>query len=55
LDGKRLKNATEIMTPNFSNQSPFYDATRHAVRFWRHDSAMEASSFVNADALTTGR
>jgi hypothetical protein len=39
------------MTLNFPNQSRFYDATRHAVRFWGHDSAMEASFFVNADAL----
>jgi Protein of unknown function (DUF1488) len=39
------------MTLNFPNQSRFYDATRHAVRFWGHDCAMEASFFVNADAL----
>jgi hypothetical protein len=39
------------MALNFPNQSRFYDATRRAVRFWGHDSAMEASFFVNADAL----
>jgi hypothetical protein len=39
------------MTLSFPNQSRFYDATRHAVRFWGHDSAMEASFFVEADAL----
>ena len=40
------------MTLSFPNQSRFYDATRVAVRFWGHDSAMEASFFVNAEALT---
>jgi len=35
----------------FPNESRFYDATRRAVRFWGHDSAMEASFFVNDDAL----
>ena len=39
------------MTLSFPNQSRAYDATRHAVRFWGHDSAMEASFFINADAL----
>ncbi len=48
---RRLKNAIEPMPLNFPNQSRFYDATRRAVRFWGHDSAMEASFFVNADAL----
>jgi len=36
---------------NFPNQSRAYDATRRAVRFWGHDSAMEASFFVTEDAL----
>src|SRR4030088_1086083 len=40
-----------LMTLNFPNQSRSYDATRRAVRFWGHDSAMEASFFVSADAL----
>src|SRR5450631_2862521 len=36
---------------DFPNQSRSYDATRRAVRFWGHDSAMEASFFVTEDAL----
>jgi Protein of unknown function (DUF1488) len=36
---------------NFPNQSRSYDATRRAVRFWGHDSAMEASFFVTEEAL----
>ena len=48
---RRLRSATYTMTLSFPNQSRFYDATRRAVRFWGHDSAMEASFFVNADAL----
>lgn len=39
------------MTLNFPNQSRFYDPTRRAVRFWGHDTALEASFFVTADAL----
>ena len=39
------------MTLSFPNPTRFYDATRRAVRFWGHDSAMEASFFVDADAL----
>jgi hypothetical protein len=39
------------MTLNFPNRSRFYDATRRAVRFWGHDSAMEAVFFVTEDAL----
>jgi hypothetical protein len=35
----------------FPNQSRFYDATRRAVRFWGHDSSMEAVFFVTEDAL----
>jgi Protein of unknown function (DUF1488) len=36
---------------SFPNQSRSYDATRRAVRFWGYDNAMEASFFVNEDAL----
>jgi hypothetical protein len=36
---------------DFPNRSRFYDVTRRAVRFWGHDGAMEASFFVNEDAL----
>lgn len=39
------------MALNFPNQSRSYDATRRAIRFWGHDSAMEASFFMNEDAL----
>ena len=39
------------MTLTFPNRSRAYDATRRAVRFWGHDSAMEASFFVTEDAL----
>jgi hypothetical protein len=35
----------------FPNPSRAYDATRRAVRFWGHDSAMEASFYVSEDAL----
>ena len=37
-----------IMFPNISRS---YDAIRHAVRFWGHDTAMEWSFFVTAEAL----
>jgi hypothetical protein len=39
------------MTLNFPNRSRFFDSTRRAVRFWGHDTAMEASFFVTEDAL----
>jgi Protein of unknown function (DUF1488) len=39
------------MALNFPNQMRSYDASRRAVRFWGHDSAMEASFFVTEDAL----
>ena len=39
------------MMLNFPNQSRSYDATRRAVRFWGHESAMEWSFFVTEDAL----
>ena len=35
----------------FPNASRSYDATRRAVRFWGHDSAMEWSFFVTEEAL----
>jgi hypothetical protein len=45
--------ATQVRTKmlNFPNQSRVYDPTRHAVRFWGHDSAMEWSFFVTVEAL----
>jgi hypothetical protein len=36
---------------SFPNQSRVFDATRRAVRFWGHDSAMEWSFFIGEDAL----
>jgi Protein of unknown function (DUF1488) len=39
------------MTLNFPNRSRFFDSTRRAVRFWGHDTAMEASFFVSEEAL----
>ena len=47
----RLRSGARPIVLSFPNQSRFYDATRHAVRFWGHDSAMEASFFVNKDEL----
>jgi Protein of unknown function (DUF1488) len=39
------------MSLRFPNESRSYDPTRRAVRFWGHDSAMEALFFVSEDAL----
>ena len=39
------------MALDFPNPSRSYDATLRAVRFWGHDGAIEASFFVNRDAL----
>ncbi|WP_426613535.1 DUF1488 domain-containing protein [Bradyrhizobium sp. McL0616] len=36
---------------DFPNHSRSYDRTRHAVRFWGHDSAIEASFFIEEGAL----
>ena len=36
---------------NFPNASRSYDATRHRVRFWGHDGALEISFFIDDDAL----
>jgi hypothetical protein len=47
----RLRSGARPIVLSFQNQSRFYDATRRAVRFWGNDSAMEASFFVNEDAL----
>jgi hypothetical protein len=35
----------------FPNRCRSYDATRHAVRFWGHEGAMEACFFVGLDLL----
>jgi hypothetical protein len=42
----------ENMALNFPNSSRSYDETRHAVRFWGYESAMEVSFFVTVDALS---
>jgi Protein of unknown function (DUF1488) len=39
------------MALSFPNRMRSYDATRRAVRFWGHESAMESSFFVTEDAL----
>jgi hypothetical protein len=36
---------------NFPNASRSYDATRHCVRFWGHDGALEVSFFVEEEAV----
>jgi Protein of unknown function (DUF1488) len=41
----------EIQVIDFPNLSRSYDVTRHAVRFWGYDSAIEASFFIDEDAL----
>ena len=45
------RNSARAMALSFPNQSRSYDATRRAVRFWGHDSAMETSFYVTEDAL----
>jgi len=47
----RLRHGSWKMALDFPNRSRSYDATLRAVRFWGHDGAMEASFFVNQDAL----
>jgi Protein of unknown function (DUF1488) len=41
----------QIQMIEFPNHSRSYDRTRHAVRFWGHDSAIEASFFISEGAL----
>jgi Protein of unknown function (DUF1488) len=36
---------------DFPNHSRSYDQTRRAVHFWGHDSAIEASFFIDESAL----
>ena len=40
------------MALGFPNASRHYDEAMHAVRFWGHDGAIEASFFIDAHALT---
>jgi hypothetical protein len=39
------------MALNFPNRSRSYDPSRRVVRFWGHDTAMEAAFFVSEEAL----
>ena len=39
------------MSIAFPNASRSYDATRGVIRFWGHDSAMEAAFLITSDAL----
>jgi len=39
------------MTLSFPNPSRSYDADKNCVRFWGHDSTIEVSFFVEANAL----
>jgi hypothetical protein len=48
---RRPRNRAGTMTLNFPNESRSFDGTRRAVRFWGHDSAMEATFFVTEAAL----
>jgi Protein of unknown function (DUF1488) len=39
------------MALNFPNQSRSYDATRHRIRFWGYDRALEISFFLEVNTL----
>ena len=45
------KSESSTCVIDFPNHSRSYDSTRRAVRFWGHDSAIEASFFISEDAL----
>ena len=47
----RLRSGARTMALSFPNQTRWYDATRRAVRFWGHDSAIETLFFVTEEAL----
>ena len=49
--GSAARPLVKISMIDFPNHSRSYDVTRHAVRFWGHDSAIEASFFVDEEAL----
>jgi hypothetical protein len=51
MPGIRRGDRHIAMSLRFPNENRFYDATRRAVRFWGHDSAMEAVFFMTEDAL----
>lgn len=39
------------MALNFPNRSRSYDQTRHRIRFWGYDSALEISFFLDVTTL----
>ena len=39
------------MSLNFPNQSRSYETVRNRIQFWGHDSAIEITFFLEADAL----
>lgn len=49
--GSAARPLVKITMIDFPNHSRSYDVTRHAVRFWGYDSAIEASFFVDENAL----
>jgi hypothetical protein len=49
VDRRQLDQSRHVI--DFPNHSRSYDRTRRAVRFWGYDSAIEASFFINEDAL----
>ena len=49
--GSASRPLVKLTMIDFPNHSRSYDVTRHAVRFWGYDSAIEASFFIDEDAL----
>jgi hypothetical protein len=49
--GPESRPLVNIVMIDFPNHSRSYDVTRHAVRFWGYDSAIEASFFIDEAAL----
>ena len=49
--GSAARPLVKITMIDFPNHSRSYDVTRHAVRFWGYDSAIEASFFIDENAL----
>ncbi len=49
--GSASRPLVKLTMIDFPNLSRSYDVTRHAVRFWGYDSAIEASFFIDEDAL----
>jgi Protein of unknown function (DUF1488) len=49
--GSTSRPLVKLTMIDFPNESRSYDVTRHAVRFWGYDSAIEASFFIDEDAL----